>query len=50
MPAVALKLMYGEMASIVLEGQRVIPHRLLELGYPFRYSELDRALRDVLGK
>lgn len=49
-PALALKLMYGEMASIILTGQRALPHRLLELGYGFQYLELESALRDVLGK
>jgi hypothetical protein len=47
-PAVALRLLYGEMASIVLGGQRVIPARLQQLGYEFRYAELEPALRDVL--
>jgi uncharacterized protein len=49
-PGAALRLMYGEMASIVVTGQRVIPARLQELGYSFRYSELEPALRDVLEK
>lgn len=47
-PPFALKLLYGEMAEIVLEGQRAVPARLLELGYGFRYPELDGALRDTL--
>jgi uncharacterized protein len=49
-PAAALKLLYGEMAQIVATGQRVVPARLLELGYRFRYPELEAALRDVLGR
>jgi uncharacterized protein (TIGR01777 family) len=47
-PGVALRLLYGEMASIILTGQRAIPARLQELGYGFRYTELEPALRDVL--
>jgi uncharacterized protein len=47
-PAFALKLLYGDMAEIVTTGQRVLPARLEQLGYPFRYSELEAALRDVL--
>jgi uncharacterized protein (TIGR01777 family) len=47
-PPVALKLLYGEMAEIVLEGQRAVPARLLELGYGFRHPDLDAALRDAL--
>lgn len=49
-PGAALRLMYGEMASIILTGQRVIPGRLQELGYAFRYAELEPALRDVLDR
>jgi uncharacterized protein len=49
-PAFALKLLYGEMAQIVLTGQRVIPSRLNQLGYEFRHPDLEAALRDVLGR
>ena len=48
-PAITLRLMYGEMAQIVTTGQRVIPERLRSLGYEFRFSEIEPALRDVLG-
>jgi uncharacterized protein len=47
-PAFALKLLYGDMAEIVTTGQRVLPARLEQLDYPFHYSELEPALRDVL--
>jgi uncharacterized protein (TIGR01777 family) len=43
-----LALVYGEMAQIVTTGQRVIPRRLLELGYGFRHPEIEEALVDVL--
>jgi uncharacterized protein len=49
-PAPALKLLYGEMAQIVITGQRAVPARLTELGYAFRHPELEAALRDVLGR
>ena len=49
-PAVALKLLYGEMAVIVLTGQRAVPRRLLEQGYAFRQPALEPALRDALGR
>jgi len=48
-PALALRLLYGEMAQIVTTGQRVLPERLQRLGYRFRHPELKAALRDVLG-
>lgn len=47
-PAVGLKLMYGEMAEIVTTGARVLPAKALVLGYEFRYPELDTALRAAL--
>jgi uncharacterized protein (TIGR01777 family) len=49
-PAFALKLLYGEMAQIVITGQRVVPSRLNQLGYEFRHPDLEAALRDVLGR
>jgi hypothetical protein len=47
-PALALRALYGEMASIVVTGQHVVPRRLHELGYAFRQPHLEQALRDVL--
>jgi uncharacterized protein len=47
-PAFAIKLLYGEMSTIVTTGQRVRPERLKQLRYEFRQGELDPALRSVL--
>lgn len=47
-PAFALRLLFGEMADTLLTGQRAVPRRLLEAGYPFRFPALEEALRDVL--
>jgi uncharacterized protein len=47
-PESMLKVALGEMASMVLTGQHVIPARLQELGYQFRFPELEPALRDIL--
>ena len=49
-PAFALKLALGEVASMVLEGQRAAPKKLLDLGFKFRYPDAESALRDLLGK
>ena len=46
-PALAVRALYGEMASIVTTGQRAVPSRLRELGYAFRRPELEEALRSV---
>jgi uncharacterized protein (TIGR01777 family) len=47
-PAFALKLLYGGMSKLVLEGQNAIPRRTLELGYRHRHPDLDEALRSAL--
>ncbi len=49
-PAFGLKIAFGEMASILLEGQRVVPKKLLETGYRFRFPDLGSALSDVLAR
>ena len=47
-PGFTIKLMYGEMSSIVLNGVRMVPGRAAELGYEFRHPDLDEALRSTL--
>jgi uncharacterized protein (TIGR01777 family) len=47
-PAMALRLLYGEMASVVIGGQRAVPRALEEAGYRFAFPELEPALRDLL--
>lgn len=47
-PGLAVRMLYGEMAEIVTEGQRAVPERTLAGGYAFRHTDLDAALRDAL--
>ena len=47
-PGFTIKLMYGEMAQIVLTGVRMVPGRAEELGYEFQHPDLDEALRSTL--
>jgi uncharacterized protein (TIGR01777 family) len=47
-PGLTIKAMYGEMAQIVLKGVRMVPGRAAELGYEFKFPELDEALADTL--
>jgi uncharacterized protein (TIGR01777 family) len=44
-PACALRLALGEMADMLLTGQRVLPAAAERLGYRFRYRDLEPALR-----
>ncbi len=48
-PAFALRLAFGEVATTVLDGQRVRPSGLQALGFAFRFPELEPALADLLG-
>jgi uncharacterized protein len=49
-PALAMKILYGEMAVVVTTGRRALPRRLQELGYEFRRPDLEDALREATGK
>jgi len=46
-PAALLQLVLGEQASLLTEGQRVAPRRLLADGYHFRFERLEAALQDL---
>lgn len=48
-PKLALKVLYGEMSSVVIASQRVIPERARASGYVFRHSSLREALEKELG-
>lgn len=47
-PAVGLKVVMGEMAELLLTGQRAVPAKARALGYAFRFPTLDGALADLL--
>jgi uncharacterized protein (TIGR01777 family) len=48
-PAFLLRLMLGEMAeTLILASRRIEPRKLLSAGYPFRFPELESALRHEL--
>ena len=47
-PRLALRLMFGEMAEVILSSQRVIPERTRFEGFEFRYAELQPALASLL--
>jgi len=47
-PSFALKLALGEQSQLVLEGQCVIPEKLLNSGFYFKFPSLKEALTDLL--
>jgi uncharacterized protein (TIGR01777 family) len=50
-PVFALRLAFGEVAdAVMLASTRVEPARLREAGFDFKHTELEAALRSVLGK
>ena len=49
-PAFAIRLLFGEMAITVLEGQRVVPERLEKEGFIFNFPRIEEALQDLLAK
>ena len=48
-PAALLRLVLGARADLLLGGQQVLPMRLQELGFRFRYAELGAALAAIRG-
>lgn len=47
-PSFAMRLAFGEMSTVLLDGQRAIPRRLMDLGFDFRFPDAEAALRDLL--
>lgn len=47
-PKLALQALLGEMSSLVLEGQRVLPEKLLDHDFDFQHPTLQSALEDLL--
>jgi hypothetical protein len=49
-PAFMVKLVLGEFGSVILEGQRVIPLRLLKNGFVFQYPDIEEALQSIVNQ
>jgi hypothetical protein len=49
-PASILKLGLGEMSTLLLDGQRVMPSRLLSADYRFQHGTLEEAIRAALSR
>lgn len=48
-PAFIIKLVLGELGSVILNGQRAVPRVLLAHGFSFQFPDIETALRDILG-
>src|SRR4030043_1278089 len=49
-PGFMVKLVLGEFGSVILEGQRVIPRRLLDNSFGFQYPDIEKALQNIVGQ
>jgi uncharacterized protein (TIGR01777 family) len=47
-PAPILRIALGEMAEMILTGQRAVPKKLLDAGFAFRHATLTGALQEIL--
>jgi uncharacterized protein len=49
-PGFMVRLILGEFGNVLLKGQRVLPRKLMSLGYSFRFPLIKEALNDLLRK
>ncbi|MFW5730800.1 MAG: TIGR01777 family oxidoreductase [Desulfonatronovibrionaceae bacterium] len=49
-PEVALKMAYGDVATMLLTGQKCIPQVLQENDFVFRFAHIDKALQDIISR
>ena len=49
MPAIMVKILFGEMGEeLLLQGQKVVPAKMLDSGFEFKYANLKVALKNIL--
>lgn len=48
MPEKLLRLLFGELAELLLVSDRMLPARLMQEGFRFEYPQLEQALKDLL--
>lgn len=46
-PGLALRLLFGKMATVLLTGQNAVPAKLQQMGFAFRFPTIDAALSDL---
>lgn len=49
-PAFLMKAIFGELSTLLLDGQRVIPRQALQSGFQFQYPTIDKATQQLVGR
>ena len=49
-PGFAMQLLVGDVATVVMDGQRVVPDKLQALGFDFKFPDLEPALLDIINR
>lgn len=49
-PGFLMKTLFGEMATLLLDGQRALPRKALDNGFTFLYPTVDSAMQELVGK
>ncbi|NOQ18477.1 MAG: DUF1731 domain-containing protein [Desulfobacterales bacterium] len=49
-PSFMIRLVMGEMGTLLMNSQKVIPHKLLSHGFKFQHPDIDQALGDIFQK
>ncbi|MEJ7154960.1 DUF1731 domain-containing protein, partial [Staphylococcus ureilyticus] len=49
-PSLIMRAVLGEMSTVVLDTQKVLPNKLEALGFNFRYNNLKVALEDLINE
>ncbi len=47
-PEFALSIMYGEAASVLTGSKEVYPKRILDEGYVFKYTQIEKSLKQIV--
>lgn len=48
-PAFVMRTLFGEMSTLLLDGQRALPRKVVEHGFTFRYPTVDSAMNELVG-
>ncbi len=49
-PGLLIQALLGEFSDVFLKGQRVVPQKLIDNGFPFRFPHLEECLSDLLAE